>query len=178
VRRFTRTLRKLATALSLALCIAAIGLVLRARHASDTLGYAGWYDQPAQLWQGCGLRSQRGHILLYYFRSTFRFDNPANVSGVDATTMQPHFFLQATSAVSPPTNSGFRAERLQTLAPGATRPSIDVRVFAAPHWSLIVLFAVAPLATATAAIRRRLHRKRPAPRGFEVEAVTQNGGNP
>jgi hypothetical protein len=146
-----RRLSTLATLLSLLLCVATCALWAPTPFRSDTVGWAGWRDEPNQLWHGFGLHSRRGYVLAHYFvADKVRFDDPTHLDG-NQPDMLPHAFHHAWAPQTPPPSAFFRTRAIHF-------PRFHIYFVAAPHWAIAAPLAVAPLRRLILTLRHRRRR--------------------
>src|SRR4051794_36827684 len=90
VKRLRHIAWNASAAVSLLLFVAVCWLWIASLSRNDAAGWAGWRDRKAGVWCGWGADSRRHQLILYYFTSTYRFQNPSHVAGDDAT-LRPGF---------------------------------------------------------------------------------------
>jgi len=152
----------MATVLAVAGLLAIAALWIRTAFRADALGFAGWADQPAGIWHGCGARSSRGALRFYYFTGTLPFDDPGNVGNVggpDLTSAPPHFFLKPTP--DNPPHPSLQCRRITLKLPAF---HVDLYLLAFPLWMPTIAFALVPFVRAVRRLRR-FRRTRRWPNG-------------
>jgi hypothetical protein len=164
MKRLLRILLYSMMVVSLMLWVATALLWVRARSHSDIVGWAGWKDEQAGLWQGWGVSSKGGVLTFYGFSGTYQFDDPSNVQG-SVTAMRPHFFHRAGAESRPP-----RAFRYEVSSYGGNGLGFGIRTHSLPLWFLFVAFGANTLFLPSLRLVRRAlaarHRRRPERRGF------------
>jgi hypothetical protein len=158
------TARKAAVVLtwvSLAMAVTTAATGVAANFRTDTVGWAGWRDQAAGVWQGWGVHSRRGELVVYYFKSPAgRFDDPTSIGPVGPSAARPHAFHHAGD--DQPKRDW--ALRLHHVA----MPWADFYFAGVPHAALAAGLAVAPAWAAFRWLRPRRRGRPPAGAAFQV----------
>jgi hypothetical protein len=168
MKRFCRLFLRAAKGLSLVLCIAMIVLWVMARFRSDSIGWAGWGDEKAGIWHGCGLKSRGGVLTAYSFTGKLMLYDPGMVGdGTDVLT--PRFFHYGGSGEMGRTPSF----RFETIDPRWKVP-FKCSILSMPLWFLALVFAVVPVWRGMVHLRRWWGIKPPgfcAACGYDLRAT-------
>jgi len=148
--------------LSLFLCATTLVSWAASTHREDTVGWAGWKDKSAGIWQGWGVKVEGGKLVAYWFAGNWKFDDPSNVGPSDAK-MQPHFIHESHQVAG---HGYFPQKAFEWKAYYAVGSGthIDFRFIGLPLWLPALLFAI-PIAWAIfLVVRRRIASRH----GFDV----------
>ena len=140
--RLARRLFMFCSAASLALAGIVFVAWIVSLFRTDTVGYVGWDDRAGETWQGFGVVSSDGRMVVYHFTSgTARFDeSPHNLSGIDVPGMQPHAFHHGQGSPTQLTFPAFIYRHASIPDPIGSRP-YDLRFAGVPHLAVAILLA-------------------------------------
>ncbi|HEX4793965.1 MAG TPA: hypothetical protein VH370_09245 [Humisphaera sp.] len=170
VKRLRHIVWNASVAVSLLLFVAACWLWIASLARNDAAGWAGWRDQKAGVWCGWGADSRRHQLILYYFTSAYRFQNPSHVAGDDAT-LRPGFFHELMRPGRPGLAFHWGPPPVADLGiRSVSAPWVKLYLVAMPYWLLAALFGGPPTYAGIGWLLRR--RRKVQARGFAPLAAT------